>query len=562
MMAGLSAVMRLRAAASPPPRVLVAVVLSVFGAVLVGVAVSWIRATLTPVWLGTGVMVYWLLRTPRRYWPSIVAVCWLANVGASIAMGHWMPRAILLPTVNVIEAILVSLPLRLFRLDSDFARPRTLAAFYGLALGPATVIAASVGAFVTQRLTGTPFLQIWTEWYTTTALGQAVLVPPLMVLKKNSLAAIFRRELLPGTLLLLGIVAATIAINAVFPDYPLGFLFFPAVVLITFQRGFGGGAVALALVLLYMAGDLRDVHNAVSVPDARLHLLFAQLYIAAISFTVIVVGAGLAQRRRLERNLAVAREEAIVARDAAEAASRAKTMFLANMSHELRTPLNAVIGFSNLMHGELYGPLGHVRYREYAKSIQDAGSHLLEVIGDILDMSKIEAGRYEIFCQDLPLNALVRECLEIMSERAAERRITFALELAGPERIIADLRAIRQIMLNLLSNAIKFTPAGGVVTVATKVTDDTLILSVTDTGIGIPADDLPRLGRPFVQIGRATATVAQPGTGLGLALVRALAEMHGGTFVIESEDGQWTCAKIEIPLLVPAAPHIQTKNAA
>ncbi|HLY04932.1 MAG TPA: MASE1 domain-containing protein, partial [Rhizomicrobium sp.] len=275
--------------AGPSLRLLATVVLTVFCAVLAGVAVSWVRGTLTPVWLGTAVMVYWLLRTPRRDWPSIVTVCWLANVAASIVMGRSIPRAILLPTVNLLEAVLVALPLRIYRLDGDFARPLTLAAFYGLVLGPATVIAATIGAFVTQRMTSAPFLQIWMEWYTTTALGQAVLVPPLMVLRKDSLAAIFRRDLLPGTLILLGIVVATIALNAALPQYPLGFLFFPAVVLITFQRGFGGGAVGLALVLLYLAGGLRDIHNALSVSDARLHLLFVQLYIAAISFTVIVV---------------------------------------------------------------------------------------------------------------------------------------------------------------------------------------------------------------------------------------------------------------------------------
>src|SRR5215469_14193837 len=270
-MSGVPAVARADPTAGPSLRLLATVVATVFCAALLGVAVSWVRGTLTPVWLGTGVMVYWLLRTPRRDWPSIVTVCWLANVAASIAIGRWMPRAILLPTVNLIEAVLVTVPLRMFKLDDDFARPRTLAAFYALVLGPATMTAASLGAFFTHRLTGAPFFQIWTEWYTTTALGQAVLLLPLMVLRKDSVAAIFRRDLLPGTLLLLAIVAATVAINAALPGYPLGFLFFPAVVLITFRRGFGGGAVGLVLVLLYMASGLRDAHNVLSVSDARLH---------------------------------------------------------------------------------------------------------------------------------------------------------------------------------------------------------------------------------------------------------------------------------------------------
>ena len=538
--------------AGPSPRLLAIVALSVLCAALAGVAVSWIRGALLPVWLGTGVVVYWLLRTPRRDWPTIAVVCWLANVAAAIAMGRGMPRGILLPTVNVIQAFLVAAPLRLFDLDRDFARPGTLCAFYALILGPATMVSALIGAFILHRLTGAPFAQGWTEWYTTTALAQAILLPPLMVLRRDALAAIFSRELLPGTILLTGIVAATIAINALFHDYPLGFLFFPAVVLMTFERGFAGGAIGLVLVIVYMAGGLHDVHSTLAAPDARLHLVFVQLYTAAISFTIVIVGAGLEQRRRLELSLAAAREEAVVARDVAEAASRAKTMFLANMSHELRTPLNAVIGFSNLMHREMYGPIGNLRYREYARNIQDAGHHLLDVIGGILDMAKIEAGKYDIVQEEVRLNGVVAECLELMRERAGERQVSLVSDLAGPERISADHRAMKQIVLNLLSTAIKFTPPGGKVTVATKATADTLVLAVRDTGIGISANDLHRLGKPFVQLGRPTAAVsAQAGTGLGLALVRALAEKHGGRLIIESEAGRGTCARIEIPLLVP-----------
>jgi signal transduction histidine kinase len=534
---------------SPPLRLLAMAGLSTFCTTMAGAMAGWLPGALLPVWLGTAVVVYWLLRTPRRYWPFIIATCWLAYVAAAFTLGRGMPRGILLPTVNLIQAILVALPLRLLRLDRNFARPRTLIVFYALVLGPASMAPALVAAFVLDRLAGVPMFQGWTEWYVTSSLGVAMLVPPLIVLRRNSLGAIFTPDRLPGTIALLGIMAAVIAVNFLCREYPLGFLFFPAVVLITFQRGFAGGFIGLILVVLYLAVGVNDIHRTLPAADAHLHLIFVQLYTAAISFTVVIVGTGLEQRRKLEQSLAEAREEAFVARDAAEAASRAKTMFLANMSHELRTPLNAVIGFSNLMHREMYGPLGDRRYREYASSIQDAGRHLLDIIGDILDMSKIEAGKYEISREILPLNALVGECLELMRDRAAEQEVYLVSELRGPERILADRRAMKQILINLLSNAIKFTPAGGKISVITKTQGDSLVLAVADTGVGIPADELHQLGKPFVQLRRTSAAITtQPGTGLGLALVRALAEKHGGALVIDSEEGLGTCARIEIPL--------------
>jgi signal transduction histidine kinase len=539
--------------AAPSPRVLAIIALSVFCATLAVAGVTWIPGVLLPVWLGTAVVVYSLLCTPRRDWPTVGTVCWLAYVAAGLTLGRGMPRSILLPTVNLFEALLIAMPLRAFRLDGDFTRPRALLVFYALVLGPTTMLSGLIAAFILHGLTAAPILQAWTEWYVTTSLGLAMLVPILMVVRREAVATIFERASLPGTLLLLGVVAATIALNVLYHGYPLGFLFFPAVVLITFQRGFAGGALGLFLVVLYLASGLRDVHHALSPSDARLHLIFVQLYTAVVSFTIIIVGAGLEQRRKLEMSLAEAREDAVVARDAAEAANGAKTMFLANMSHELRTPLNAVIGFSNLMHREMYGPLGDRRYREYARSIQDAGHHLLELIGDILDMSKIEAGKFEIEREDLSLNRLVHECIELMRERAAERQVRLVSEFGGPERIVADHRAMKQIVLNLLSNAIKFTPAGGKITVITKAIGDRFLLAVEDTGIGIPAHELNRLGKPFVQLRRATAAIStQPGTGLGLALVRAIAENHGGILVIESEEGRGTCVKVEIPLVAAA----------
>ena len=271
---------------------------------------------------------------------------------------------------------------------------------------------------------------------------------------------------------------------------------------------------------------------------------------------MILIGAALEERRRLERGLAAAigraensREEALVAKDAAENASRSKSMFLANMSHELRTPLNAVIGFAQLMRGEMFGPLGDARYREYAGVIQDAGQHLLALINDILDMSKIEAGKFELNRERVSVGAIVSECAALMHEQAAQGQVNLSVNLP-PEPLfaLADRRAMKQIALNLLSNAVKFTPAGGRVDVSVGASGGVLRISVRDTGMGIPADQLARIGNPFVQL-RNSAGSSQPGTGLGLALVRALAEMHNGRVQIESVEGQGTTVSVEIPAI-------------
>jgi signal transduction histidine kinase len=269
------------------------------------------------------------------------------------------------------------------------------------------------------------------------------------------------------------------------------------------------------------------------------------------------VGAALAARRKLEQGLAAAaeraenlREEAIVARDAAERANRLKSMFLATMSHELRTPLNAIIGFSELMQKQLFGPLGDARYREYSGLVHGAGLHLLSLINDVLDMSKIEAGKFEMHRQAFDVGEIVRECCRLMRERSERLKVRLGCEVpAAPIVIEADRRAMKQILLNLLSNAIKFTPAGGEVSVQARVEAQRVRLSVVDTGVGIPADQVARLGNPFVQV-RDNAGASHEGTGLGLALVRALAEIHDGSLKIESVLGRGTTVSVSIPLSV------------
>jgi cell cycle sensor histidine kinase DivJ len=243
-----------------------------------------------------------------------------------------------------------------------------------------------------------------------------------------------------------------------------------------------------------------------------------------------------------------AREKRLEAeRVTAEQQNAGKSRFLANMSHELRTPLNAIMGFSDIMRQRLFGPMGD-RYAEYAELIHESGTHLLELINDVLDMSKIEAERFELAIETFDARDAVAAVLRLMRGQAdrAGVHLRGVLPIA-PLYADADRRAVKQIALNLISNALKFTPRNGSVTVTVQGHGDTLELIVADTGVGISRDDLERLGRPFEQAGDAEQRAA--GSGLGLSLVRAFARLHGGDMAVESSMGEGTTVTVRLPVL-------------
>lgn len=237
--------------------------------------------------------------------------------------------------------------------------------------------------------------------------------------------------------------------------------------------------------------------------------------------------------------------EAHEERQKAEEASRAKSTFLANMSHELRTPLNAVIGFSEIMAGELFGALGNPQYKQYAQDIFDSGNHLLDLINDILDMAKIEAGKLTLAPRPLDPMIAIDQAVRLTKRRAEEKGLSIVTDAENLPEIEADHRAVKQILLNLLSNAVKFTDKGAIM-VHGRAGPDSLTLRVIDTGCGIPPEHLPRLARPFEQVEQELAR-NNSGTGLGLALTKSLAEMHGGKLSIQSEVGRGTIVTVTLP---------------
>jgi signal transduction histidine kinase len=265
-------------------------------------------------------------------------------------------------------------------------------------------------------------------------------------------------------------------------------------------------------------------------------LLLAGL-IAFMVLCILLAFQGLRERDRSVRDLAAAKLEA-------DHANRAKSEFLANMSHELRTPLNAILGFSDVIRSELHGALGSPRYQQYATHIHDSGLHLLDLINDVLDLSKITAGKMELHEQDIAIPDLLSDALALVKGRAKEVQLTEG-PWPGLPHIRADYRLLKQILINLLTNAIKFTPPGGQVTIGAIVGQD-IRLTVSDSGIGMTQAELAMAMSQYGQIDSRVARRHQ-GTGLGLPICKSLALLHGGTLEIVSTPGAGTIASLVLP---------------
>jgi len=241
------------------------------------------------------------------------------------------------------------------------------------------------------------------------------------------------------------------------------------------------------------------------------------------------------------------RQQLLAAKETAEHAARTKSEFLATMSHELRTPLNAIIGFSEIMAGEMFGPVGQRAYKDYAEDILQSGTHLLNIINDILDVSKAEAGMLTLSADVVELKQLIQDCLRLVRPRATDKRVDIRTDLPDvPLRVSGDRLRLKQILLNLLSNAVKFTPTGSVTVKLRASARHGIVLQVIDTGIGIPEKDLGRVMEPFTQVDSSLSRTHE-GTGLGLPLSRVLAELHDGELAVDSVFGKGTVATVRLP---------------
>jgi len=295
------------------------------------------------------------------------------------------------------------------------------------------------------------------------------------------------------------------------------------------------------------AGAVADIRIERPFSSAGRQFLPVRLDMTAIRDGEAELVSVFAQARDVSEEERV-RAEAAARVAEARSAHEAKSRFLAAVSHELRTPLNAILGFSDVLAGEYFGRLENDRQREYVGLIRQSGAHLLSVVNTMLDMSKIEAGRYELIAEPFAMAEALEACRAMLDLSAREKGITLTSRASrGLGEIVADRRALQQILINLAGNAIKFTGPGGVVSIDAMLSGGEVVISVSDTGIGIAPEKLEFIGQPFMQVENAY-TRSYEGTGLGLSLVKGLVALHGGRFEITSRPGEGTVVTVSLPV--------------
>lgn len=387
-------------------------------------------------------------------------------------------------------------------------------------------------------------------WWVGNSAGALVIGPLLLAWARSSFSALAGRSLEAVTLLLVLPMVGGLAYGAslIAHDHNivlLEALGVPAVLIAAYRFQIAGtviaamattcSAIGMALVALSQGADPMIVNDS---------MLRLQFYVVVVTLGGHLLASEVSRRTATETEL-----RAALARETE--ANNTKTIFLANMSHELRTPLNAILGFSEVIHTKALGdtPDARARYESYMLDIHFSGRHLLSLINDILDVSRIEAATYAVEKEELDASQLVEHCIGMVRVRADARRISLETHLTdGIPSLYADPRAARQIMINLLTNAVKFTPEGGKVTIAARTpVAGGLTFTVADTGIGIPAHALDTVFEPFRQARNHLHSSEYEGTGLGLAISKGLIELHGGTIAIDSTPGRGTIVEITFP---------------
>lgn len=495
--------------------------------------------TTTPVWLANAVALAALLRREPRAWPGLLLLIWVADVGAlSLGVG----AAPLLALCDIVEVLLAATLVRVTGgLGTPLFQGWALLRFILICLA-APLVSTTAGAGLLWITAGLPFLSSWLHWYAGVSLGLLMLTPFLL---SWSDAEVRREELRAGRLPLtiacsLSIFFLTVVIF--YQPYP-AFVFatFPALLLVVWSGGLLGatlGAVMLAAVSTWFTLSGQGSIVQMVLPETGLgpRIAAVQLYLAAVFLSSFPLAVILAQQRRLSEKLATA--------------AAARSDFLASMSHEIRTPLAGVLGMADLLVSEDLNS----GQRHFVNSIRTSGRHLANVVNDILDFSRLEAGTIELEQIDFSLPQVLERLRSIVNPLVQERNLELQFELSehSPPVVRGDPTRLKQVLLNLVGNAIKFTEQGSVtVGVSSRSTDACMRFrfEVTDTGIGIPVEKQPDLFSAFSQADSST-TRRFGGTGLGLSISKRLVDAMGGEIGFTSSDGRGSMFWFEVPLEV------------
>jgi len=491
-------------------------------------------------------------------WPVVLA----GTAGGIIAKKYfgsdWIDAITIPCLTSALLLVMNSFCQRRIGPEIDFRAWKHLVRFIGL-----SIIVGGLSGFVYASEQGLwwpgQFWRNWHAWFISITLSYVAFTPLTVLLATAQPEQLWanRRPLAAGLIIL----AAALSTLFLPLALPLLFILPLALLVITMISELEGAALSLAITLLLTtaAAALGHGPTALAFLSPGYQLYFVQLMVSVMVAVMLPAAAAITERRKLkdrleaallreeQANTALRQSEQQALRLAAEAqrANRAKSEFLASMSHELRTPLNAILGFSEIIRGQIYGPVGHAKYLEYAGDVHKSGVHLLDLINDVLDLSKIDAGKMELRESVFSVNTLIEDCALLLRE-SAKGRVALELRLDVPALVRADQRLTKQVLINLLSNAIKFTPPTGSITVGTVESDGGLEIYVADTGIGMTAQQLEKA---FSIYGQVDSRIARrhEGTGLGLPISQSLARLHGGDLIAHSVPGKGTRMAFLLP---------------
>jgi len=508
-----------------------------------GLLLDAIAGFATLVWAPTGIAIAALLLFGFRLWPAILVGAFVANVltGASLL------AALGIACGNTLEAVVATTILARtpgFRLGLD--RLEDVARFIIVAAVLSTTISATVGVstlLLADTITSSQIAVTWRAWWLGDLVGALVVAPLLLVwLSQRSLAS-QRDQIAEALVLLLALISVCVYIfggETLSRDSPeQTYLVFPALIFAAVRFGQRGAVTAVFVTTVAAVWGTASGYGPFARPVLNQGLFALQTFMAVATATFLVLGASVAEQRRTEDWLRRARE-------LAEAANHAKSDFLAVMSHELRTPLNAISGYVDLLDMQLAGPVTDTQ-RNYLSRIQSSQRHLHSLLEDVLGFARLETGRLALSPQPVIVYDAIVTLESMLQVEMQKKRLTFDTRVADSRLVaLADPDKLRQILLNLVANGVKFTPEGGRITVGAERKENRIRLWVTDTGIGIPSDQLENVFEPFFQLDHGPKR-KYPGMGLGLAIARDLARAMNGELWMESTVGAGTTAWLVLP---------------